>query len=283
VCPARMCIHMQALYDSIPDPHHVVEFGSRIEQVITTPAPTAQPTTTTTTTTGAHQHDGNTNANSSNPNSSSNASSSNNSSSSSKGNVAVQLADGRTVYGSALVGADGVGSLVAGGHLGLSRPGYAGYVAFRGVADFPCPSPSPGVPTPPNSLPIPTDTVRQIWGRGVRAGMYPLTPSSCYWFVCYNEDEQAASRPPATPSQRQSAALSRVAHWAGQWGLAAAIRCTPPDDITWSRIADRWTPGPFGRGVVTLAGDAAHPMTPNLGQGGCAALEDAVVLGRLLG
>lgn len=36
----------------------------------------------------------------------------------------------------------------------------------------------------------------------------------------------------------------------------------------------------MGRGLVTLAGDAAHPMTPNLGQGGCAALEDAVVLAR---
>lgn len=41
-------------------------------------------------------------------------------------------------------------------------------------------------------------------------------------------------------------------------------------------------PGPVGRGGVTLAGDALHPMTPNLGQGGCAALEDAVELGGVL-
>ena len=46
----------------------------------------------------------------------------------------------------------------------------------------------------------------------------------------------------------------------------------------------RWmAPGrPFGKGAITLAGDAAHPMTPNLGQGGCVALEDGVVLARLL-
>jgi 2-polyprenyl-6-methoxyphenol hydroxylase-like FAD-dependent oxidoreductase len=31
---------------------------------------------------------------------------------------------------------------------------------------------------------------------------------------------------------------------------------------------------------MTLLGDAAHPMTPNLGQGACQALEDAVVLAR---
>jgi 2-polyprenyl-6-methoxyphenol hydroxylase-like FAD-dependent oxidoreductase len=34
----------------------------------------------------------------------------------------------------------------------------------------------------------------------------------------------------------------------------------------------------WGRGRATLLGDAAHPMTPNLGQGGCTAIEDALVL-----
>jgi 2-polyprenyl-6-methoxyphenol hydroxylase-like FAD-dependent oxidoreductase len=37
----------------------------------------------------------------------------------------------------------------------------------------------------------------------------------------------------------------------------------------------------FHRGRVALLGDAAHPMTPNLGQGGCQALEDAAVIARL--
>jgi 2-polyprenyl-6-methoxyphenol hydroxylase-like FAD-dependent oxidoreductase len=39
----------------------------------------------------------------------------------------------------------------------------------------------------------------------------------------------------------------------------------------------------FHRGLVVLLGDAAHAMTPNLGQGGCQALEDAVVLAHHLG
>ena len=46
----------------------------------------------------------------------------------------------------------------------------------------------------------------------------------------------------------------------------------------------RWDVAP-SRGVcsaITLAGDALHPMTPNLGQGACTALEDAVLLARHL-
>lgn len=41
--------------------------------------------------------------------------------------------------------------------------------------------------------------------------------------------------------------------------------------------------GPNYKGMVTVVGDAMHPMTPDLGQGGCAALEDAVVLVRNIG
>ena len=40
---------------------------------------------------------------------------------------------------------------------------------------------------------------------------------------------------------------------------------------------------PWGNGLVTLLGDAAHPCTPNLGQGDCLALEDALVLAKSFG
>ena len=45
----------------------------------------------------------------------------------------------------------------------------------------------------------------------------------------------------------------------------------------------RWTLGSVGKGCVTVIGDALHPMTPNLGQGGCTAIEDGVILARQLG
>lgn len=38
----------------------------------------------------------------------------------------------------------------------------------------------------PDGLPIPGDTVRQTWGKGVRSGMYPISDTELYWFTVFN-------------------------------------------------------------------------------------------------
>lgn len=53
---------------------------------------------------------------------------------------------------------------------------YAGYVALRGVAEFP-----KGLPAG-----LSKDTIRQMWGTGVRAGTYPVSDTQVYWFTCAN-------------------------------------------------------------------------------------------------
>jgi 2-polyprenyl-6-methoxyphenol hydroxylase-like FAD-dependent oxidoreductase len=65
--------------------------------------------------------------------------------------------------------------------------------------------------------------------------------------------------------------------------LEAAITATPEDDIRGFDIYDRPPVAAWGEGRVTLLGDAAHPLTTNLSQGGCLAIEDGVVLARCLG
>jgi 2-polyprenyl-6-methoxyphenol hydroxylase-like FAD-dependent oxidoreductase len=55
--------------------------------------------------------------------------------------------------------------------------------------------------------------------------------------------------------------------------LAAPLRFRPPLSLLTASIS---------RGNVCVAGDALHPMTPDVGQGGCAALEDGVILARCL-
>ena len=78
----------------------------------------------------------------------------------------------------------------------------------------------------------------------------------------------------------RSELLRRFADWCTP--IPDVIRQTDPAAILRNEICDRDPIDRWGDGRVTLLGDAAHPMTPNLGQGACQAIEDAVELGRQL-
>jgi len=58
------------------------------------------------------------------------------------------------------------------------------------------------------------------------------------------------------------------------------IEATPPSSILKTAATDREPNKNWGVGRMTLLGDAIHPTTPNLGQGGCLSMEDAIVLAR---
>lgn len=68
--------------------------------------------------------------------------------------------------------------------------------------------------------------------------------------------------------------------------LLNIVDSTPDDTVIKTPLVDRWlwpaiSPG-ASAGRVVVVGDAWHPMTPNLGQGACCALEDSVVLAKKL-
>lgn len=195
----------------------------------------------------------------------------------------VVLRDGRVLRCAAVVGCDGARSPTA-MSLGKPPPNYVGQVGIRGIA-----------PIREGESP---ESIRQIWSYGPRAGMYPLSSTELYWFIAF--DAPADAPVPATPAEIAKEAAAVVKGW--QWNLEKIVAATPPENLSRSRIGDRWVLAPdspllrFAKGsqqredtkernggiVGTLAGDALHPMTPNLGQGGCCALEDGVVLARLV-
>ncbi|CAN6205422.1 unnamed protein product [Urochloa humidicola] len=181
----------------------------------------------------------------------------------------LELEDGRQILSKIVIGCDGVNSPIA-RWMGFSEPRYVGHMAFRGLAEY-----ADGQPFEPK--------VNYIYGRGVRAGFVPVSSTKVYWFICFNRQDPG---PKVTdPAALKSEALDLVRGWPSD--LLAVMRSTPEGAVVRTPLVDRWlwpglAPAASRGGRVVLAGDAWHPMTPNLGQGACCALEDAVVLARRL-
>jgi 2-polyprenyl-6-methoxyphenol hydroxylase-like FAD-dependent oxidoreductase len=108
-------------------------------------------------------------------------------------------------------------------------------------------------------------------GAGTQFGVWPCGRGQLYWFLTKNA--------PQGTTQANADAFG-LSHWAAP--TPEIISATPEDAIVQNDIADRPPLSSWGRGRVTLLGDAAHAMTPNMGQGACQALEDAVVLANCL-
>ena len=171
--------------------------------------------------------------------------------------VTVRFTNGSTVRGDALIGADGLHSAVrtALGH--RTPPRYSGYTAWRGIPTFPHDKLMPG----------------ETWGSGKRFGIVPVQGGRVYWYATANAPESGSASLPQSP-------LELFRNWHDP--VEALIRATPESYILRNPIYDRDPIPEWGRGRITLLGDAAHPMTPNLGQGACQAIEDALELAAAL-
>ncbi|WP_163989117.1 FAD-dependent monooxygenase [Pyxidicoccus caerfyrddinensis] len=176
--------------------------------------------------------------------------------------VTVTLSDGSTVAGDVLVGADGLRSAVRSGLLGDAPLRYSGYTSWRGISPE-VPSARPG-------------HVSETWGRGARFGVVPIGFGQVYWYATLNAPPGGQDAPGTTRSRLQEVFRG----WHAP--IAELLAATPEDAIVRTDIHDRPPLQRWSHGRVTLLGDAAHPMTPNLGQGGCQAIEDAVVLSECL-
>jgi 2-polyprenyl-6-methoxyphenol hydroxylase-like FAD-dependent oxidoreductase len=170
--------------------------------------------------------------------------------------VSIRLADGSSDSGDVLIGADGIRSIVRSKLLGEQPVRYSGYTCYRGV----CPRPTS----------IPAGYMGEWWGRGQRVGITTLKGDRIYWWATNNS--------PANVRHDNIAATVRVLYrdWADP--VPELLASTPEHAFLHNDIVDR-PPNPrWSKGRVVLIGDAAHPTTPNLGQGGCMAIEDGVEL-----
>ncbi len=173
--------------------------------------------------------------------------------------VQATFENGEAATADFLVGADGIHSVVRAQMFGAQEPRYSGFTCWRAIAEF-----------EPDGLA--KDTTELILGPGFQMGIFHCGPGRIYWFFALaaaqgGEDDAAGPR---------QFLLKRFGDCDPL--LTETIAATQDACIFRNDLIDRPPAWPWGQGRITLLGDAIHSTTPNLGQGACQAIEDAVFL-----
>lgn len=174
--------------------------------------------------------------------------------------AAATFADGTTVSADVIIGADGASSLTREYILGgpVTRR-YAGYVNFNGLVET------------DDRIGPATEWTTYV-GEGKRVSVMPVTDGRFYFFFDVVEPE-------GTEYEKGSARDVLRAHF-GDWAPGVQVLIDKLDPATTNRV-EILDLDPFYtwvKGRVAVLGDAAHNTTPDIGQGGCSAMEDAIAL-----
>ncbi len=176
--------------------------------------------------------------------------------------VTIHLSNGKTDQADLVIAADGLRSVIRQQLFPGTRLYNENRTSWRGVAA------TQDVITP--------DIVYQTWGRGHRFGYLYVDQKHVYWFAVVNLPEGQT-----LPAAERKDFLCR--HFKG-WHhpIEHLIEMTTADAFLETAIYHIEPLEKWSKGRITLLGDAAHAATPDMGQGGCMAIEDAVVLARSL-
>ena len=178
------------------------------------------------------------------------------------GSVSARFESGHDVRAGGLIAADGINSAVRAQIHGRGEPIFRGYCIWRGIA-----------PAIPGAIP---GHISETWGSGLRFGVMPVGRGR---ICCYATRNSTPSQSDA-PEGRKAEVFALFKNWHGP--IRDLIEATEPGDIIKNDARDREPLKRWGDGRVTLLGDAAHPITPNVGQGACMAIEDAACLAKCL-
>ncbi|NOU97789.1 NAD(P)-binding protein [Paenibacillus sp. LMG 31456] len=173
--------------------------------------------------------------------------------------VTVNFANGHREQGCLLIGADGIHSKVRTALLGEVPLRFCGFAAYRGMVDN-------------HSTILPQQIGMEVWGEGKRFGLFHTGHQGLYWFATLNSMADSDSSPLGIKQHL----LHEFASWHPP--VEQILHQTDESKMLRHLIYDIPSLPYWSKGRVTLLGDAAHAMTPNLGQGACQAIEDGMAL-----
>ena len=176
-------------------------------------------------------------------------------------NITLHFFDGSCDNFDYVIIADGIHSLIRKKLLPSSMPRYAGYTCWRAVIE---------------NCDLKITEASETWGSKGRFGIVPLKGNKTYWFACINakEKEDAYRNFTIENLQRQFQNYHEP--------ISTILNQSKNEDLIHNDIYDLAPIEQFSFGKIILIGDAAHATTPNMGQGACQAIEDAVVLSQCM-
>ena len=185
------------------------------------------------------------------------------------GEVTLSFADGTTATAGAVIGADGVHSIVRDIIVGPDAPIHRGRIAYRAVF--------------PASLMGGFDIGRsrtKWWGTDRHIVIYYTTKAKSEVYFVTSVPEEAGWVTKESWSAKGDVRELRAAYDGFHQDVRNVLEACP-DCHKWA-ILEREPLRTWSEGRVVLLGDSAHPMTPYMAQGAATSIEDAAVLARCL-
>ena len=181
--------------------------------------------------------------------------------------VRVEFENGVEEVFDAVIGADGIHSVVRKAIGGHPEPVYSGYMVYRGVVDA-------------SRLPEDWKMISQVWMGNYRHFMcYPLQQRKLFNFVAGIPSDRPLNGPWSGPAEVSELA----AEFAGDgWDPKLQQFIAAIEKTFWWGLFDHEPLTNWSRGPITLLGDAAHTMLPHQGQGVNQAIEDSMALATFL-